>query len=183
MRQVIRVLKTPVTLIILLAMLGYGAVWGLEHATMSTTKQTAACVPTDVGAELKPDKVTVRVLNGGTNGGLAKRTALYLRAYGFHVIYWNNAEESVPATVVVGANADDPEVLLVQQFFTGATTKGDGRTDHVVDVVLGDKETSIKDPVFGVPVSGPVCLPPITSASESASPTPSPTPKATKKKK
>jgi hypothetical protein len=181
-RQAIRVLKTPVTLIILLAILGYGAMWGLEHATMSMPTQTATCVATDVGKVLKPNRVTVRVLNGGTNGGLAKRTALYLRAYGFHVIYWNNSEEKVLNTVIVGNADSDPEVKLVQQFFTGSTTKGDSRADHVVDVILGDKDTSIKDPVFGIPVSGPVCLPPIATASESAIPTPSASPTATKKK-
>ena len=44
MRQVIRVIKTPVTLIILLAILGYGAMWGFEHATISDTRKAQACV-------------------------------------------------------------------------------------------------------------------------------------------
>ena len=41
MRQVIRVLKTPVTLIILLAILGYGAVWGYQHATTPDARSSA----------------------------------------------------------------------------------------------------------------------------------------------
>ena len=177
MSQVIRVLKTPVTLIILLAILGYGAVWGFQHATMADTRAVDNCVPADVGATLTPDRVTVRVLNGGDKGGLAKQTALFLRAHGFRVIFFNNADERVPNPVVVGNSVDDPEVKLLQQFFTGATAKGDGRADHVVDVILGDMDVHIENPVASIPVTGPVCLPPITSASESATPTPSATKK------
>ena len=183
MRQVIRVLKTPVTLIILLAMLGYGAMWGYQQATMSDTRKAATCVMTDVGTKLTPDRVTVRVLNGGDNGGLAKVMAQFLRAHGFRVIYYNNAEDPVPNTTVVGNSVDDPEVKLMLGFFTGSTAKGDGRADHVVDVIVSDKDVHIENPVSSIPVTGPVCLPAITSATESASPTPSPSPSATKKKK
>ncbi|HSK32997.1 MAG TPA: LytR C-terminal domain-containing protein [Propionicimonas sp.] len=176
MRQVIRVMKTPVTLIILLAILGYGAMWGYQHATMPDPRPEATCVMTDVGKQLTPDRVTVRVLNGGETGGLAKLTALYLRSHGFRVIYYNNAEERSPSTVVVGSSVDDPEVKLMLGFFTGSTAKGDGRGDHVVDVILGDKVTQVESPVASVPVTGPVCLPPIAASSVSATPTPSPSP-------
>ncbi len=181
MRQVIRVIKTPVTLIILLAMLGYGAMWGYQHVTMPDNRPVETCVMTDVGSNLTPDKVTVRVLNGGEKGGLAKITAQFLRAHKFRVIYYNNSDERVPNTVVVGNSVDDPEVQLMLGFFTGSTAKGDGRADHVVDVILGDKNTQIEDPVSSVPVTGPVCLPPIAAAT--VSPTATPTPSATKKKK
>jgi hypothetical protein len=188
-RQVIRVLKTPVTLIILLGMLGYGAVWGYQHATMSDDRRIETCVMTDVGKQLTPDKVTVRVLNGGEQGGLAKQTALFLRAHGFRVIYFNNADERVPNPVVVGNAESDPEVKLLLQFFTGSTAKGDGRADHVVDVIVSDKDAHIETPVSSIPVTGPVCLPAIAAASASATPTASasttkkasPKPGATKK--
>ena len=101
MRQVIRVLKTPVTLIILLAMLGYGAVWGYTHLTAPEPRKEQTCVMTDVGANLTPDRVTVRVLNGGEEGGLAKRMSLFLRAHGFRVVFFNNAPERVPNTVIL----------------------------------------------------------------------------------
>ncbi|HEY3337490.1 MAG TPA: LytR C-terminal domain-containing protein [Propionicimonas sp.] len=180
MRQVIRVIKTPVTLIILLAMLGYGAMWGYQHVTMPDNRRVDTCVLTDVGENLTPDRVTVRVLNGGETGGLAKITALFLRGHGFRVIYYNNSDERVPNTVVVGNSVDDPEVKLMLGFFTGSTAKGDGRADHVVDVILGDKDTHIEAPVASVPVTGPVCLPAI--ASSTVTPIPSPTPSNTKKK-
>lgn len=176
MRQVIRVIKTPVTLIILLAMLGYGAMWGYQHVTMPDNRKVETCVQTDVGANLTPDRVTVRVLNGGEKGGLAKLMAGFLRSHGFRVIYYNNTDERVPNTVVVGNSVDDPEVKLMLGFFTGSTAKGDGRADHVVDVIMGDKDTHIENPVASIPVNGPVCLPPIAASTESASPTPTPSP-------
>ena len=180
MRQVIRVIKTPVTLIILLAMLGYGAMWGYQHVTMPDNRKIETCVQTDVGANLTPDKVTVRVLNGGETGGLAKIVANNLRIDGFHVVYYNNSEERVPNTIVVGNSVDDPEVQLMLGFFTGSTARGDGRADHVVDVILGDKNTQIENAVASVPVTGPVCLPAIAASTASATPTPSPS--ASKKK-
>lgn len=184
MRQAIRVLKTPVTLLILLAMLGYGAVWGYRHATMDAAAPSATpCVPQDVGKKLTPEKVTVRVFNGGTNGGLAKRTALYLRAYGFPAPYYNNTERQVEGTIIVGNSPDDPEVLLVQQFFKGSTTEGDGRPDHTVDVLLGDKNTQVDKPVTSIAVDGPVCLPALSKPSAESSVTPSATASSTPKKK
>ena len=180
MRQVIRVIKTPVTLIVLLAMLGYGAMWGYEHVTMPDNRKVDTCVMTDVGTKLTPDRVTVRVLNGGEKGGLAKLTAQFLRAHKFRVIYYNNSNERVPNTVVVGNSVDDPEVKLMLGFFTGSTARGDGRADHVVDVIMGDKDTHIEQPVASIPVDGPVCLPPIAASTVSAIPTPVPT--STKKK-
>ena len=178
MRQAIRVLKTPVTLILLLAILGFGASWGIQHATMDDKSARAAanCVLTDVGGTLTPDKVTVRVFNGGTNNGLAKRTALYQRAWGFPAPYFNSSDRKVTKTTVIGHAEDDPEVRLVQQFFKDSVTEGDGREDHIVDVILGDKDTQIKEPkepVATLAVDGPVCLPTITAptTSPSASPT------------
>ena len=180
MRQVIRVIKTPVTLIILLAILGYGAMWGYQHVTMPDNRRVETCVMTDVGSKLTADKVTVRVLNGGETGGLAKIVASFLRSRGFRVIYYNNSDERVANTVVVGNSVDDPEVQLMLGFFTGSTARGDGRVDHVVDVIMGDKNTQIENPVDSIPVTGPVCLPPIQASTASATPTPSPS--ASKKK-
>lgn len=180
MRQVIRVIKTPVTLIILLAMLGYGAMWGYQQVTMPDNRKVETCVMTDVGPKLTPDKVTVRVLNGGEKGGFARVMAGFLRGHGFRVIYYNNAKDRVLNTTVVGNSVDDPEVQLMLGFFSDSTAKGDGRADHVVDVILGSKDTHIEAPVASVPVAGPVCLPAIATASESPTVTPSETP--TKKK-
>ncbi len=175
MRQVIRVLKTPVTLLLLLALVGYGAVWGYEHATAPIPARAATpCVMTDVGDSLTPKKVHVRVLNGGTKGGLAKRTQLYLNSYGFVVIRVNNTEEHIDKTVVVGNSVDDPEVKLVLGFFSNATARGDGRADHVVDVLVGNQFATPKKPAAkSIPVSGPICLP-VPLSNPTATPSASP---------
>lgn len=175
MRQFIRVIKTPVTLILLALLVGFSAKWGLENATAPiSVRPTEPCVATDVGSKLTPDRVTVRILNGGTKGGLAKRTSTYLRAYGFRVVRVNNTERRIQETVIVGNAVDDPEVKLVLGFFSGAKAEGDGRIDHVVDVLVGDKFAIPNKPVTSVRVDGLVCLPPIT-ASASPSATASPT--------
>lgn len=183
MRQIIGFLKTPVTLVLLLLLVGYSAKWGYDHVTMPIPSRAAApCVPTDVGSKLTPEAVTVRVLNGGTKGGLAKRTSTYLRAYDFRVIRVNNTERRIQETIIVGSSPDDPEVKLLLGFFKGAKAEGDGRTDHVVDVLVGDKFATPKKPVTSIPVDGPVCLPAIpASPTPSAAGTPKPTASATKR--
>ena len=174
MRQFIRVIKTPVTLIALLAILGFGAKWGFEQINVSDGKVVNnACVMTDVGKELTPAKVTVRVYNGGNTPKMASLTKLFLNSHDFRVIKTNNSERRVATTVIVGNSANDPEVKLLQQFFVDAVAEGDGREDHVVDVILTDTSKQQADPVKTVPVDGPVCLPRIDSATPSASPTPS----------
>ena len=183
MRKAIRVLKTPVTLLALLAILGYGAVWGYEHVTKDVDRPVAACVIQDVGDTLTPDKVTVRVFNGGESGGLAKGTALYLRAWGFPAPSYKNADRRVEQTTIVGNSPDDPEVRLLQQFFEGSVAEGDGRADHVVDVIMGDKNTQVNKPVTKIAVDGPVCLPQRPNATQSPSATPSETPSTTPTKK
>lgn len=180
MGRVLRGLFTPVLLLALLAVLWFGTQWGLEQVNIKTPPRIGkTCVMTDVGSKLTPDRVTVRVLNGGERGGYAKRTALYLRAHGFHVVFWNNSDQKVEKPVILGNAADSPEVLLLQQFFAGSVTEGDGRDDHTVDVILSSKDSWVDKPVGSVKVDGPICLPPIDTSTDdelSASATPSATP-------
>jgi hypothetical protein len=182
---VIRVLKTPVTLIALLALLFGAAYWGYKAVNTETKKTASTCVMTDVGTELTPKAVQVRTLNAGGKGGLAKQTANDLRPYGFTVIRVGNASDRmVDKTVIVGNAATDPEVQLVLQFFPNAVAEGDGRADHVVDVLIGTAFTRTpNDPKTTVAVSGPVCLPPRITGTASASPAASPSPKASASKK
>jgi hypothetical protein len=184
--QVIRILKTPVTLIALLALLFGAAYWGYKAVSTDSTKAEAKCVMTDVGSELTPKSVQVRSLNAGAEGGKAKEIAnSTLRPYGFTVIRVNNADDRVvTGTVVVGNAASDPEVRLVMQFFPGAVAEGDGRADHVVDVLIGQGFKTATNPVTTLKVDGPVCLPPPLSPSGSTSAaTASASPSASAKKK
>jgi hypothetical protein len=194
MKEVIRVLKTPLTMILLLALVGYGAYWGYQHATAPTPTRTATpCVMTDLGGELTTKSVTIRVLNGGDRNNLAKTMSLSLRAFGFTIARVNNTTEEIEKTVIVGPTEDDPQVALLHGFFPDASVRADARTDGVIDVLLGNKTTDPnRDAPRSIPVSGPVCIAaPITSATPSASaspsqeptsPSPSPSGSKTKKK-
>ncbi len=190
MRQVIRVFKTPVTLIILLALVAVGGWWGLKNATAAIPpRPPEPCVKVDVGGKLTPNYVTVRTLNAGLRGGLAKRVSTQMRAVGYYILKVNNSDQKFAETVVIGNSKDDPEVKLVAGFFKNAKTQGDGRIDHVVDVLLGDDYAGkAAKPLTSIAVTGPVCLPalPASEATATASPaampstSPSPTPSPTK---
>ncbi len=167
--QAIRYLKTPLTLIVLLLFVLGAGYWGMKAAQAPVPRNVTPCVMTDVGDKLTPNFVQVRVLNAGAASGTARGTGQYLRAYGFDVIRVNNDDRQVAETVIVGNAADSPEVLLVQQFFPGSIVQGDGRVDHVVDILLGAKADRAAAPNTTLPVSGKVCLPPRNAA---ASPSP-----------
>lgn len=179
MRQFIRVVKTPLTLLALTALVAFGGFWGYKNATAEIPPRPAEpCVMTDVGGVLTPKYVTVRTLNAGLNGGLAKRASTTLRSRGFFILKVNNSDQRMAQTVVVGNSKDDPEVKLVAGFFKNAKRVGDGRVDHVVDVLLGDDFAGYQEnPKTKIAVNGPVCLPALPSSQTSApaSPTPSPT--------
>ena len=51
----------------------------------------------------------------------------------------SNTGENIKQTVIVGANAKNPEVVLVKAFFKDSTVRADKRTDGTVDVLVGDK--------------------------------------------
>lgn len=173
MRQFIRAVKTPITLILLLAILGFGAKWGYDQVRTAEGAPTAEnCVMTDVGEKLTPNRVTVRVFNGGTKSKAASLTKLYLNGHDFRVIRTGNSERRVMTTVIVGNSVDDPEVKLLQQFFVDSVAEGDGRPDHMVDVILSDTSKQNPKAAGSVPVDGPVCLPKIDSATPDASPSP-----------
>ena len=178
MRQVIRVAKTPVTLIALLALVVFGGLWGFRNATAAIPPRAPEpCVNTDVGGRLVPQNVTVRTLNAGLRGGLAKRVSTSLRSQGFYIVKVNNSEERLAQTVVVGNSKDSPEVQLVAGFFKDAKVQGDGRVDHVVDVLIGDDFAGYRtNPKTFIAVTGPVCLPALPDAAASAVPTPKPSP-------
>jgi hypothetical protein len=138
---VFRVVRTPLTLLILLGILGYGAWWGWTNIWKPLPPpQAKPCVPTKVSkGQLKSSQVTVRVYNGGAKTGQAGDVGRSLRSRDFNVVRIDNTDTKVAATVIVGASAKNPEVLLVKSFFKGATVKADNRPDRTVDVMIGTK--------------------------------------------
>ncbi|HET9127865.1 MAG TPA: LytR C-terminal domain-containing protein [Propionibacteriaceae bacterium] len=175
MRRYLRLFGTPITLLVLLGFLVYGAWWGYRNVMAPLPGSTPApCVTQSVGKHLTSSQVSVRVLNGGNTVGLAGRVAAQLTSAGFKVISTGNTSDVVTSTVVVGATKDAPEVKLVLGFLKGAKATGDKRTDGTVDVLVGDGFSGFNPKAsrqINVP-GGTVCLPP-KSASPSSSAKPS----------
>jgi hypothetical protein len=150
-------------LLILLGVLGYGAWWGYNNVLQPIPPTPAApCVPQPVreGA-LQAAQVTVNVYNGGDKKGLAGDVGRALRERGFKVQQTDNTGEKVAKTVIVGANAKNPEVALVKKFFKGSIVRADKRADRSVDVLVGNGYSGFnKKAKTTVSVKGrTVCLP------------------------
>ena len=179
-RQVIRWLRTPVTLVVLLIVLGYGAWWGYKAVLTVPVSTINACVTQPV-SQLTPDKVTVRVLNGGDVKGYATDVAKVLKARGYNISVVSNTSETITTPVIVGGTVDSPAVKLVASNFPGATLRADNRNDGTVDVLIGTKsDKTIPATGFStaIPVpNGNACLP--KSQSSSASPGATPAASAT----
>lgn len=139
--RVFRIVRTPLTLLILLGILCYGAWWGYTNVIAPVPElPPEPCVEQSLAkGTLRSAQVTVSVYNGGDRRGLAGDVGRALRDKGFRVKQTANTGEKIKETVIVGANAKNPEVVLVKGFFKDATVRADKRTDGTVDVLVGDK--------------------------------------------
>lgn len=144
--KVLKALRTPVTLLVLLAALGYAAWWGYTNVTAPIPPAPREpCVPQSVeDGKMTAEQVTLRVLNGGSQRGLAGEVADDLRENGFRVSRVDNLdraddEPETEGTIIVVQDKDNPEAKLVAAFFTDATFKEEPeRIDHSVDVIVGN---------------------------------------------
>lgn len=165
--RVFRLVRTPLTLLVLLGVLAYGAWWGFTNVIRPVpTTPAAPCVPQRVNAgELRANQVTVSVFNGGTKKGLAGDVGRSMRQRGFKVLRTTNTGEKIGNTVIVGAGAKNPEVLLVKGFFKKATVKVDKRPDRSVDILVGNDYGGFnKKAKRTIKVNAKsVCLPPAAS--------------------
>ena len=139
--RIFRIVRTPVTLLVLLAILIYAAYWGYANVIRAVPPPAPTpCVEQTLPKrQLKTSQVYVKVYNGGDSKGLAANVGRQLRGKGFRVTGATNTLVKVEETVVVGAGASDPEVLMVKSFFKGATVRADQRADHSVDVLVGNR--------------------------------------------
>lgn len=161
-RTVVRALKTPVTLLLLAGFVVWAANWAWDAIREPIPEPPLpACVVTEVGPQLTPEHVYVRVLNGTSTGGLANRLGAVLRADGFNVFQRTNAPTADhEISEVVGSAEDAPEVVLLRQAFTEIAFRADGRTDATVDVIIGTQQPVAAEGVeFGAPLpDGRACL-------------------------
>lgn len=174
-RDVIRFLRTPVTLGVLLVVLGYGAWWGYKAVLTVPISTINACISQPV-TQLTPDKVTVRVLNGGDVKGYATEVAKVLKARGYNISVVSNTNETITTPIIVGGSVDAPAMKLVASNFPEAQLRADNRNDGTIDVLVGaktDKTLPATGFATAVPVpNGKACLPKSQSSSASPSATP-----------
>ena len=71
--RIFRIVRTPITLLILLGVLLYGAWWGYRNIIQPVPKiPPPPCVEQTVAkGQLRANQVTVKVFNGGDRRGLA----------------------------------------------------------------------------------------------------------------
>lgn len=139
--RVFRVVRTPVTLLILFGVLLYGAWWGYNNIIKPVPSlPPEPCVNQSVPeGQLKSSQVVVKVYNGGDRKGLAADVGRSLRGKGFRVTLTTNTVEKIQKTVIVGADPNNPEVKFVKTFFKESVVRADQRVDRTVDVLVGNK--------------------------------------------
>lgn len=178
-RQVFDMLKTPVTLVVLLCILGLGAWYGYSMIMKAPPAPSPSpCTPI-AAQKIKATQVTVNVFNAGTARGRATVVAANLKAKGFVTGQVDNTNDRTAQTIVRGAKADSPEVKLVAGFFKNVKIEADNRVDHSVDVLVVNPEPGTDGDTWSgmnenapteldVP-GGTVCLPATNTPSASAS--------------
>ena len=139
--RVFRIVRTPITLLLLLGVLCWGAWWGYSNVLKAVPKiPPPPCVEQTVPkGQVKSSQVIVKVYNGGDRKGLAGNVRRDLQAKGFKVTVAANTGERISKTVIVGAAAKNPEVLFVKSFFKDSVVRADKRNDGSVDVLVGNK--------------------------------------------
>jgi len=166
--QVVRTFKTPVTLVLLLALVLIAANWGWAAVREPVPpRPPEPCVVQQIGPALTPEHVYVQVFNGSATNGLAKRLGSILSADGFKVVRRVNADRNdYPRSLVVGHSEDSPEVVLVRKSLTNVDFKADGRIDRTVDVIIGNEQPSaVEQSNSSVPLpDGTACIPQIKTA-------------------
>ncbi len=140
--RILRAVRTPFTLLILLAVLCYGAWWGYSNVIREVPPTPAVpCVDQNVAkGRLKSSQVVINVYNGGDKRGLAGDVGRALRDRGFRVQTVTDTGENIERTVIVGSGTKNPEVLLVKRFFKDAQVRADPKNkgDGSVDVLVGN---------------------------------------------
>jgi hypothetical protein len=175
LQKLIRLLSTPITLIVLLGLLVGGVAWGYKIITAQVVIPRTPCVTIPM-TELATNAVTVSVFNAGDRTGLARRVAEVLSDGGYVIGRVGNTDEKVLTIIVVGAQIDSPEVKLVASWFVDPEIQSDDRVDHSVDVMVGngyDEETGmVSEPPTTLQIpGGNVCLPPTPTPTNTVSPT------------
>lgn len=139
--RIFRIVRTPITLLLLLGVLVWGAWWGYRNILAPVPRiPPPPCVTQTVPkGQIRSSQVIIKVYNGGDRRGLAGDVRRSLQGKKFKVIVATNTGEKISKTVIVGAGAKNPEVLFVKSFFNDSVVRADKRNDGSVDVLVGNK--------------------------------------------
>lgn len=164
--RLFRLIATPIVLLVLLGLLLWSASWGWRNLTAPLpTPDPTPCVtqPVDV---VTPDKVSVRVLNGGFTSGLAGQASGRLETAGFKIVTVGNTDERVTSTVIRGNAENDAALQLTASYFNGATIEHDDRVDGTIDVFVGSDFGGYGEGPLTETTSntGNLCVPPTPEA-------------------
>ncbi len=176
---------TGVLVLLMMAVLfgaTYGAVRLLKGGGGGTPAASGSspgpCVTTTVRPGLvlpKPATVTANVYNATTRAGLAKRTATDLKTRGFGIgtIANDPLGKAVAGVAEIRyGTAGKDNATLMRFYVIGATLVLDKRTDATIDVVIGEKFTTVTpQKTVTAALAKPV---PLATGSGCASPAPKP---------
>jgi len=141
-RQVWLAVKTPLTLLVLLAFVALVGNWAYKEASTPIPKRPPdPCVVTSIGPTFTAANSYIRIYNGTSISGLAKnQVKLVFGNAGFHVFKVGNADAPIAKTYVAGVDAKSPEVVLVMSYLPAGTpfvADAVKYQDHMVDIYLG----------------------------------------------
>ena len=167
--RVFRIVRTPLTLLVLLGVLAYGAWWGYTNVLKPLPPPAAdPCVEQKV---TKGQLTPVRSPSASTTGANAAGWPV-TSGEPYASVASSCSGPPTPARrsgspSIIGAAAKNPEVLLVSGFFRGAVIKADKRKDRSVDVLVGDRYGGFnKNAKASISVKTPtVCLPSVRTPS------------------
>lgn len=158
-----RLVLAVVASVAVIGLIGWGTLQLIDvftggSGTSSASGARAGCAtrtktsPTTAARALpRPGQITVNVFNATTRAGLAKETADELKKRGFRIGDVGNATKEYDkkvkgAGVLIGPKTSlDTSLPVVGTQLAGAEHRTDARTGTAVDLVLGDRFTSLAD--------------------------------------
>ncbi len=143
--------KTPITLLVLLAILAGAAYFGWQELVAPTSSETTTPPVTEPtctkeksfekGQRVQAKEVRVNVYNAGSTAGLASDTLGVLTGKGFREGTAGDAPAGVTAVnvTILSDDPNSPEVMLIAQQFQGKVKLAKDDIDAGIDVVVGDE--------------------------------------------
>jgi len=144
--------RGPITLLILIGLLGYAAWYGAKNVLGQPAANPAPVCKTHKAkhpTKITSKQVTVNIYNAGEVRGLAQRTATAMSKRGFNVEEIANAPAGMKlpkgAKAMVRAKARTPQARLVAKQAGKVTIKVQPkRKNNTIDLIVGEKFSALK---------------------------------------